>query len=546
MRGRSAAIVLAGWIWLAASGAGAETFHILSGTLSDDPTGRTQELAGAFQASFAGPDPDPVNDPPATLIVDDFELRAGDRRFAPRTPIEYQGLTPAAFLELANQIQIDGERVGLVQLRSGGEPIADDGEAVTYRFLDFRGRGASPGSAVGRLGDGPLPRRLHLEGTLHEVDQSFRLLVGECGLRPPPPVIPPGPMPPPGGGGIQIGAGGGITTPDGGGTIQIGGGDGAIVAWDEFDLSGDEQAVFVPPDGSSQPLRRVLGGDPAGIEGQLQAGGSVYLAAPAPLALGPVIRGAAPTLEELGITAPAGADVTLDEAGVLTVRTDGDLLVEGRPIDLAGLTRLVLLASGNIVIRGTLELPAGVALRIEAGGTVEIEDGSILPGPGDVVIGPDPPIGTICRGLQPIFPPVERAVGRFSLVATAARPVEIDVEPRSRRDRVSPGRRQPLPVALLGSENLDVRDVDVHSLRFGPGEAGPRAHFGSGRGRGVDVNRDRRTDLMALFSVREAEIAYGDRIVCLFGETRDGTVIEGCDEIDTMPRWPRAARGPDR
>jgi len=542
MRGRSAAIVLAGWILLAASGAGAETYHILSGTLGDDPTGRTQELAGAFEASFSVPDPDPVNDPPATLIVDDFELRAGDRRFTPREPIEYLGLTTAAFLERANQIQIDGERVGLVHLRSGGEPIADDGETVTFRFLDFRGRGAYPESAVGRLGDGPLPRRLHIEGTLHEVDQSFRLWVDECGLRSPPPATLPGPLPPPGGGGIQIGAGGGITTLDGGGTIQIGGSDGVIVSWDGLDLSGDERAVFVPPHGASQPLRRVLGRGPSGIEGRLQAGGSVYLAAPAPLDLGPVVSGAAPTLEELGITAPAGAEVTLDEAGVLTVTTDGDLLVEGRPIDLPELTRLVLVASGNIVIRGALDLPADVTLRIEAGGTVEIEDGSILPDPGDVVIGPDPPIVTICRGLRTVFPPVERVVGRFSLVATAAQPVEIDVEPRSRHDRVTPGRRRPLPVALLGSDDLDVRDVDARSLRFGPGEAGPRIHLGGGRGRGIDVNRDRRADLVALFSVRAAEIAYGDRVVCLVGETRDGVVIEGCDEIDTTPRRGRAAR----
>ena len=43
--------------------------------------------------------------------------------------------------------------VGLVYLRSGGEQIAEDGEEVTYRFLDFRGRGAYPGSAVGLLGE---------------------------------------------------------------------------------------------------------------------------------------------------------------------------------------------------------------------------------------------------------------------------------------------------------------------------------------------------------------------------------------------------------
>jgi hypothetical protein len=52
----------------------------------------------------------------------------------------------------------------------------------------------------------------------------------------------------------------------------------------------------------------------------------------------------------------------------------------------------------------------------------------------------------------------------------------------------------------------------------------------------VDVNRDGHADLVARFSVREAEIAFGDRVVCLVAETADGGVIEGCDEIDTIPR----------
>jgi hypothetical protein len=77
----------------------------------------------------------------------------------------------------------------------------------------------------------------------------------------------------------------------------------------------------------------------------------------------------------------------------------------------------------------------------------------------------------------------------------------------------------------------------VHSLRFGPGEAGPRRLR---RFRGAlrrDVNRDRVPDLVVWFSTREAEIAYGDATVCLHGETSDGTLFEGCDAIDTRPTW---------
>jgi len=550
MRWISTALASAGWIWLAATGSGAETYRILSGTLTDDETGRTEELVGALEA--APPDPRPTTSGRISLFVDDFELRAGHRSFTPRPPIEYQGMTPSLFLEVANHIQVDGDGVGLVHLRSGGEQIADDGEEVTYRFLDFRGGGAFPGSAVGLVGDGPLPRRLHIVGTLREVDQTFRLFSGECGRPPLQPIpLPPIEPPPLGGGGIQISAGGGIITPDVGGTIQIGGSD-VTLTMEDFDLSLDEPVTFMPPL-ELQPLARVVGAEPSEIDGQLQAGGSVFLLAPTPLEFGPTSQGlapiagsVAPTLEELGITAPDGADVTFDDAGVLSVVTAGDLFVEGRVIDIPGLTSLVLVASGNIVITGTLDLPSDVALRIEAGGSVEIEDGSLIPYPGGEIVVEPPPIIVTCSGLQTVVPAVERVVGRFSLVATAARPVEIDVEPWSRHDRVYPGRRQPLPVALLGSQDLDVRDVEARSLRFGPGEAAAWAHFGSGRGRRIDVNRDRYADLVALFSVREAEIAFGDRLVCLVGETRDGDVIEGCDEIDTIPRWGRSARGQGR
>jgi filamentous hemagglutinin family protein len=541
MRWYSAALGSAGWLWLVATGAGAETYHILSGTLSDEETGRTQELVGAFEASV------PEGGVSTSLFVDDFDLQAGNRSFTPRQPIEYQGLAPSLFLEIANHIQVDGDRVGLVYLRSGGEQIGEDGEEVTYRFLDFRGGGAYPDSAVGSIGEGALPRRLHIQGTLREVDQSFRLQSGECGVRPPPPVFLPGPQPPPPDGG------GAILTSDGGGAIQIGDSDGTLIAWDEFDVSPDERVAFVPPDGTTATLGRVVGSEPSGIDGQLQAGGSVFIVAPAPLELGPIAAGVVPTLEELGITAPDGADVTFDEAGVLTVSTDGDLRVEGRAIDLPGLTSLALVASGNIVVTGTLVLPPGTTLRIEAGGSVEIEDASSIQidGGGIIIVTDppiisDPPIVAICHGLQAVLPSVERVVGRFSLVATAAQPVEIDVDPWSRHDRVHPGRRQLLPVALLGSEDLDVRDVDARSLRLGPGEAPAWSHFGRGHRRGIDVNRDRHADLVPFFSVREAEIAFGDRLVCLVGETRDGVVIEGCDEIDTMPRWVRPARGQGR
>ena len=119
-------------------------------------------------------------------------------------------------------------------------------------------------------------------------------------------------------------------------------------------------------------------------------------------------------------------------------------------------------------------------------------------------------------------------------MASAARQIEIDVRPRISHNRVRPGFPQRIPVAVLGAEDLDVRDVDETSLRLGEGGAEPAA----GRGRAIhrrDVNGDGILDLRALFDVRDAEIAYGDEEVCLLAETREGDALEGCDAIETLP-----------
>jgi hypothetical protein len=100
---------------------------------------------------------------------------------------------------------------------------------------------------------------------------------------------------------------------------------------------------------------------------------------------------------------------------------------------------------------------------------------------------------------------------------------------------VMPGFRQQIPVAILGAADLDVRDIDPRTLRFGPGDAGPQRppRFLTARRR--DVNRDGIHDLVAWFSTHEAEIAYGETTVCLHGERFDGALFEGCDAIDTRP-----------
>jgi hypothetical protein len=108
--------------------------------------------------------------------------------------------------------------------------------------------------------------------------------------------------------------------------------------------------------------------------------------------------------------------------------------------------------------------------------------------------------------------------------------VEIDVDSRGHGPRIDRGRHGIVSVAILGSANFDIRDVDERSLHLGPGEAQPTSR----RSRRVDVNRDGEMDVVVRFDAEETGIAPVDTQVCLFGETLEGAWIEGCDAIDAQ------------
>ncbi len=110
--------------------------------------------------------------------------------------------------------------------------------------------------------------------------------------------------------------------------------------------------------------------------------------------------------------------------------------------------------------------------------------------------------------------------------------VAIDVRPSSRRNVINPLSRGVVGVALLGSALFDVGEVEVGSLAFGPAGA-PACVRPPPRLRDVDM--DGNEDLVARFPVADTGIAMGDTEACLIGETLDGTPIEGCDAISTLP-----------
>lgn len=107
----------------------------------------------------------------------------------------------------------------------------------------------------------------------------------------------------------------------------------------------------------------------------------------------------------------------------------------------------------------------------------------------------------------------------------------IDIKPDSTDNEVNPGSRGVVPVALLGSELVDVRRVDPESLAFGPG----KAHLAHRHGPHVeDVNGDGYPDLVAHFRIADTGIAAGATEACLDGEL-GGAGFEACDSLTTVP-----------
>jgi choice-of-anchor B domain-containing protein len=109
--------------------------------------------------------------------------------------------------------------------------------------------------------------------------------------------------------------------------------------------------------------------------------------------------------------------------------------------------------------------------------------------------------------------------------------VAIDVKPGSRLNVLHPGAWGVVGVAVLGSADFDVADVDPGTLRFGPG--GARLWWGWWRP--WDVNRDGEVDLMGFYRLPAAEIPRGAGSACLAWETWDGAAYEGCDAVRTVP-----------
>lgn len=105
--------------------------------------------------------------------------------------------------------------------------------------------------------------------------------------------------------------------------------------------------------------------------------------------------------------------------------------------------------------------------------------------------------------------------------------VSIDIRPGTELNPIDPGSRALVPVAILGSIDFDVSEVDVKTLAFGPD--GARA-FRLVRPM-VDVNRDGLEDLLTFYRASRSGIENGDSEACLSFRNVHGIRFTGCDAI---------------
>ncbi len=113
--------------------------------------------------------------------------------------------------------------------------------------------------------------------------------------------------------------------------------------------------------------------------------------------------------------------------------------------------------------------------------------------------------------------------------------IKIDIKPASDPNSINIRSMGLVPVAILGSANFDVADVDVTSLVFGPNGATP-AHdlsdLDTYNEHIEDVNQDGFDDLVSHYKQKETGIACGDIFATLFAETISGTTIAGADSVN--------------
>jgi predicted DsbA family dithiol-disulfide isomerase len=107
------------------------------------------------------------------------------------------------------------------------------------------------------------------------------------------------------------------------------------------------------------------------------------------------------------------------------------------------------------------------------------------------------------------------------------RPVQIEITPGCPDKTLSPGRRGEFSVALLGSDDLDVREIETPSLRF-HGASSVRTELS-------DINGDGKLDLVVVFEMAGVRLNPQAKTARLTGWLKNSQAFIGEDRIEIVP-----------
>ena len=113
----------------------------------------------------------------------------------------------------------------------------------------------------------------------------------------------------------------------------------------------------------------------------------------------------------------------------------------------------------------------------------------------------------------------------------------LDIKPGNKENSINPRSKGVIPVAILGSKEFDVADIDVTKLRFGLDNAEIKHNLSDPKiytKHLKDVDDDGIMDLVSHYSVLETGIECGDDEVSLSGKTLSNQAIDGTDTISTV------------
>lgn len=140
----------------------------------------------------------------------------------------------------------------------------------------------------------------------------------------------------------------------------------------------------------------------------------------------------------------------------------------------------------------------------------------------------------------------------FSITVKTTKEIPIDIKPGSCRNPLNIKSKGVLPVAVLGSEDLDVTEIDLASIRLN--DVAPiRSSIEDVRSPNdcYDSTPDGFDDLKLKFDIQEIVSSLGpvedgeEIILVLTGTLSDGTEIEGEDVIVILKKGKKSADDPD-